>query len=231
MISSRTYDLLFDDADNLAHYPWIGEQYSESPNKLLILGDSHYTVDINGDFCQEEFDRCLTDKFYTREIVNDTVGQLNIWNMFRGLYALFEITPYDAEEKFWKKTAFYNFVQSPMKKRNAKPSDRDFREAWYCLIDVIDIIKPDICLFIGTRGWRCSGYINQENRGCVSINYDPIKISGCSPWKASIETINGTKTCALAIHHTSQGFSPIVWRNYMNSVNPDILRIVQKAPI
>lgn len=226
MISNKTYDFLFEGVNNLAHYPWIGEQYPEIPNKLLIIGDSHYTVDKNGEFCQEEFDRCLIDKYYTRVIVNDTIGQLHIWNMFRGLYALFGITPYDAEERFWKKIAFYNFVQTPMKQRNAKPSDGDFRVAWHCFIDVVDILKPDFCLFIGTRGWRSSGCINQENRGHVSIDYDTIKISGCFPWKASIETINGIKTHALAIHHTSQGFSPTMWRNYIDSINPDIIGII-----
>lgn len=226
MTSSTIYDSLFDKVDDLVHYPWIGDKYSKAPLKLLILGDSHYTVDKNGHFCQEEFDKCITDLRYTREILNDAVGTTDIWSMFKGLYDLFGITPYEAEEKFWRKIAFYNFVQTPMKQSNAKPSDDDFRKAWYCFMDVIDIIKPDICLFIGIRGWRSNGYINLENRGKVALVYDTIKISRSTPWKASIETINGVKTKAIAIHHTSQGFSPIEWRNYLNHINPDIIGII-----
>ena len=225
MISSKVYDSLFDKVDHLAHYPWIGDNYPNAPYKLLILGDSHYTVK-DGHFCQEEFDRCKTDLFYTRGILDDAVGTADIWPMYRGLYSLFGVTPYDAEEKLWKKIAFYNFVQAPMERSDAKPSDDNFKEAWFCLMNVIDIIKPDACLFIGIRGWRSNGFINLENRGKVSLVDDTVKISRCTPWRASIETINGIKTNAIAIHHTSQGFSPVEWRNYLNSVNPNILGIV-----
>lgn len=225
MISSPIYDHLFGKVDHLTHYPWIGDNYPNAPYKLLILGDSHYTTDENGLFSEEEFDRCKTD-VYTRDMLNDAVGTTDIWPMFRGLYALFGITPYEAEEKFWRGIAFYNFVQTPMKQSNANPSDDDFREAWYCFVDVIDIIKPDICLFIGIRGWRSNGYINNENRGKVSIIDDTIRISRSTPWKASIETINGVQTKAIAIHHTSQGFATTDWRNYLNNVDPGILGII-----
>lgn len=138
-----------------------------------------------------------------------------------GAILLFDIIPKDAEEKLWAKIAFYNFVQTPMEQPNAKPSDMDFREAWYCLLDIIDIIKPDFCLFIGIRGWRSNGFINLEKRGKITlvddeINGKKVKISRCATWKADIETRNGVRTKVVAIHHTSQGFSPALWRDYLN---------------
>ena len=98
MKSDESYDELFERIEHLAHYPWVGNNYANAPFKLLILGDSHYTVDSDGKFCKEEYDRCLTDKFYTRDILDDAVGNSGVWSMFRGLYSLFDIIPNDAEE-------------------------------------------------------------------------------------------------------------------------------------
>ena len=41
-----------------------------APKRVLIMGDSHYTVNDEGEFCPEEYDRCVTDKEYTRGIIN-----------------------------------------------------------------------------------------------------------------------------------------------------------------
>ena len=214
------FDQLFDRIEGLLHYPWVGRDYLDSKAKVLILGDSHYATDEDGSPCEEEYNRCLQNKDYTREVLNCTIGEYDIWSMFKGLYSLFGVTPFSAEKSLWNKVAFCNFVQKPMKTRSAKPTTGDFKQAWFCLLDIIDIIHPDVCLFVGTRGWVSNGFINLENRGYCSLVYDTVRINGCTPWRATISTKNGVNTRAIAIHHTSQGFTPERWREYLISREP-----------
>ena len=227
MVSDTLYDAQFDRINGLLHYPWIGRDYHNNIVKLLILGDSHYATNEDGTSCEEEYNRCKSNKDYTREIVNCTVGKEDIWSMFKGLYSLFGVTPDTAEDCLWNKVAFCNFVQEPMETRNSRPSDEQFKLAWFCLLDIIDIIKPDICLFIGKRGWVSNGYINNERRGTIILKDDTVIISRCKPWRAEITTNNGVHTRAIAIHHTSQGFSPDKWRDYLNRKDKDIFTSIR----
>ncbi|MBR5678377.1 MAG: hypothetical protein IKX20_09630 [Paludibacteraceae bacterium] len=223
------FDDQFSKVKDLLHFPWVGCDYPANKIKVLVLGDSHYTVNPDSSFCEEEYQRCLVDKDFTREILDDAVNRDDIWSMFKGLYSLFGVTPYSAERLFWSKIAFGNFVQRPMKRSDAKPTSDDFKQAWFCLLDIIDIIKPNICLFIGIRGWVSNGYINIENRGYCSILDDTVRISRCTPWRATIMTKNGVNTRAIAIHHTSQGFSPQIWRDYLTLREPVIFSSIKES--
>ena len=56
--SDKQFDSQFDKVANLTHYPWIGSGYASVPKRVLIMGDSHYTIDEKTkEFCQEEYDR------------------------------------------------------------------------------------------------------------------------------------------------------------------------------
>lgn len=225
MQSIITFDQAFDDITGLLHYPWVGIDYINSAPKMLVLGDSHYTVNDDGTFSLDEYNRCMADKYYTREILDCAVGRSDVWRMYDGLYKLFRIDPFTAEDRFWNRIAFYNFVQVPMKTRNAIPTVNDFRDAWFCLVDIIDVLKPDICLFVGIRGWTSNGYINSENKGLCTVTFSKEIISGSYPWKTEIKTNNGVTTSVVAIHHTSQGFNFELWRDYLTLQAPDMLHI------
>ena len=61
--SDKQFDSQFDKVANLTRYPWIGSGYASAPKRVLIMGHSHYTIDGNTkEFCQEEYDRCISDK-------------------------------------------------------------------------------------------------------------------------------------------------------------------------
>ena len=66
--SDKQFDAQFDKVANLTHYPWIGSGYASAPNRVLIMGHSHYAKD-GKEFSQEEYDRNISDKEYTREII------------------------------------------------------------------------------------------------------------------------------------------------------------------
>ena len=148
--SDKQFDSQFDKVENLVHYPWIGCNYASAPKRVLIMGDSHYTVNDEGEFCPEEYDRCVTDKEYTRGIINCAIEKGG-WKFHTNLQKTF-LDESDMDiEGFWNKIASYNFIQEPMKGTHEVPSLADYETAWKCLADVVQIIKPDICIFVGLR--------------------------------------------------------------------------------
>ena len=65
--SDKQFDSQFDKVENLVHYPWIGCNYASAPKRVLIMGDSHYTVNDEGEFCPEEYDRWLQTRSIQEE--------------------------------------------------------------------------------------------------------------------------------------------------------------------
>lgn len=151
-ISDKQFDAQFDKVANLTHYPWIGSDYASAPKRVLFMGDSHYTIDGNTkEFCQEEYDRCISDKEYTRGIIGCEIGSPGSWPFHKYLEKTFLDEANMNVEAFWNKVASYNFIQEPMKSINEKPSHADYETAWKCFADVIQIIKPNVCIFFGLR--------------------------------------------------------------------------------
>ena len=148
VISDKQFDSQFDKVANLTHYPWIGSSYASAPKRVLIMGHSHYAKDRK-EFSQEEYDRNISDKEYTRGIISCTIEKGG-WNFHKYLQKTFLYEDMKAHD-FWSKIASYNFIQEPMKEVIANASLSCNEIAWKCFADVVQIIKPDICIFFGKR--------------------------------------------------------------------------------
>ena len=110
--SDKQFDSQFDKVENLVHYLWIGCNYASAPKRVLIMGDSHYTENDEGEFCPEEYDRCVTDKEYTRGIINCAIEKGG-WKFHTNLQKTFLDESDMDVEGFWNKIASYNFIQEP----------------------------------------------------------------------------------------------------------------------
>lgn len=216
-----TFDSQFDNIALLEHYPWVGKDYASSPIKVLVLGDSHYTVDGNGEFCEEEYETCKTDKNYTRNIINCSIDK-GTWSFHRNLLKTFmEENDLDAE-KFWSKVASYNFIQAPMKSIHELPSIPDYETAWKCLADVARILKPTFCLFVGLRNDTCISVLKEKDVD-YQINYPETKINNSYPRTGEIRFKDGYKLPFIMIHHTAQYYSPELWKEYLKEQIPQVM--------
>ena len=128
-ISDKQFDSLFDKVANFVHYPWIGSDYASAPKRVLIMGHSHYAKD-GEDFSQEEYDRNISDKEYTRGIINCAIEKGG-WNFHKNLQKTFHYEDMKAHD-FWSKIASYNFIQEPMKEVIANASLSCNEIAWKC---------------------------------------------------------------------------------------------------
>lgn len=217
-LCKKNFDSQFDKVDLLRRYPWIGRKYSETDCRILILGDSHYAKDLNGEFSQKEYDNFCKEKDSTRAVVNCVIKNVcegdSTWKMFKNLIETF--TSYTPNEgiDFWSKVAFYNFIQEPMEQVNQVPSSEQRIEGWKCFSEVVDIIQPSFCLFIGMRSQNEIETINKIG-GSYSILRDTDGCNGVNPFWGYIKTPKGTDTQFRIIRHTSRYYSPNAWYKYL----------------
>ena len=216
VISDKQFDSQFDKVANLTHYPWIGSGYASAPKRVLIMGDSHYTIDEKTkEFCQEEYDRCISDKEYTRGIIGCEIGSPGSWSFHKYLEKTFLDEANMNVEAFWNKVASYNFIQEPMKSINEKPSHADYETAWKCFADVIQIIKPNICIFIGLRNKKGINILDEINLKHSIREFDT-KVNNSWPIVGDLQFEDGYKLPFYMIHHTSRFYSPQLWHDFLN---------------
>ena len=170
-ISDKQFDAQFDKVANLTHYPWIGSGYASAPKRVLIMGHSHYAKD-GKEFSQEEYDRNISDKEYTRGIISCAIEKGG-WNFHKYLQKTFLYEDMKAHD-FWSKIASYNFIQEPMKEVVANASQSCNEIAWKCFADVVQIIKPDICIFVGLKYDKGMNALDGENIRHFIKNFDII---------------------------------------------------------
>ena len=228
VISDKQFDSQFDKVANLTHYPWIGSGYASAPKRVLFMGDSHYTIDGNTkEFCQEEYDRCISDKEYTRGIIGCEIGSPGSWPFHKYLEKTFLDEANMNVEAFWNKVASYNFIQEPMKSINEKPSHADCETAWKCFADVIQIIKPNVCIFFGLRNKEGINILDEKNVK-YSIKYFDTKVNNSWPMVGDLKFEDGYKLPFYMIHHTSRFYSPQLWHDFLNKEIPEVVSFLDK---
>lgn len=229
-LCDRQFDVAFDQIEELARYPWVGNKFANSDCRPLIIGDSHYATD-GKDFSQEALEE-FKDKDSTRGVVNcvikDKCKGETTWNMYEGLLKTFiEISSENVKE-FWSKIAFYNFIQTVMKSKDGVPSDDDKREGWRCLAGVIKVIKPTSVIIIGVRNDGGSDSINGDSVKLEDFKDDKEnKVNICTPRIGRILTSETIIPLTL-IQHTSQRYSPDKWREYLEKRDPQMMDYLSK---
>lgn len=225
-LCDKNFDKEFDKINLLLRYPWVGVNYASSKPRVLLLGDSHYATNEDGTHSEGEEKRFKTDKESTRGTINCVIEnfceQCSSWKMFNGLLNTFTNTTPEAVKAFFGKVAFYNFIQEPMKFRSSKPTAKQKMEGWQCLAKVVETLPPNFIIFIGTRNWY-----GLEFQKMGELKWEGVKISNCEPATGFINTSIGKTPLAL-IHHTSQGYNPLLWRNYLNEKAPEIVSFLMK---
>mgnify|MGYP000480097725 FL=1 len=130
-------------------------------------------------------------------------------------------------EGFWNKIASYNFIQEPMKGTHEVPSLADYETAWKCLADVVQIIKPDVCIFVGLRNDKGMNILDEK---CVMYFIKTLdeKINISYPKKGELHFANGNKLPFYMIHHTAQYYSPQLWYDFLNKEIPEVVSFLDK---
>ena len=225
------YDKDFDKVKLLGRYPWEGRNYKNRSYRVLILGDSHYAVDNNGNFCPSEYIKFVTDNFSTREVINCVIRNIGdgepTWPMYRNLINTFTSYTPEVVDFLWSIVSFYNFIQRPMESIHQKPCSGDKIVGWLCLCYVINILKPNFCLFLGKRNEE--GMNTIESLGGYFTKEEDEMFNKTTPIKGTIKTKEGIQTRYRIIQHPSyRGYSPTAWYTYLSKKERELMGQVDR---
>jgi hypothetical protein len=133
---------------NIKWKPFIGDKYHYGINgkKILIIGESHYH---NG--TTKSIEKVNKSNF-TNLVVQEMAIKKNYWStkFFQNLHRTLKGTDDFNGLTFWNKLSFYNFIQRAMNSNKERPKKLDFIKGWDCFFNVLEDLKPSICLFAGT---------------------------------------------------------------------------------
>jgi hypothetical protein len=219
-MKTNELDKKFRDLEYLKWLPWVGENYMNSNNKILVVGESHYQGTTD-----ESIEKHKNPEF-TRIVVNELAIQYltkdkRSGTLFRNLnLALDGIASNSVElrKETWNQFAFYNFIQEPMVDISKRPSKVQIKEGWKVFLNVISILQPKKVLFIGSK--VCDNYDLILNE--LGVDFEKIKIvksiSSRQKHRLLKLKIDGRDLEINFIKHTSSFFSWKKWNNHFNEI-------------
>lgn len=212
------YDSAFGSVPNLRWTPWVGKHFGKrNKPKLLIVGESHYVKASGNETIESVKAREELNKNFTREIIwecpvseawkNRTLDNIPRVFVGNGNYNRLD---------FWQDVAFYNFVQRMVLYVDPpeRPSDPDFCIGWDVFNEIIGIIKPDFCVFLGSQArntfWSSMNRIGAE----FTDQKRSEQIGRCWSYKAGIVK-DGKEVPVAFIQHPGKFFSSSSWHDYL----------------
>lgn len=218
------YDDQFESIKGLSWLPWVGANYGESSIKILLVGESHYVE------TDEEKTRATNNPLVTRWVIEESIIDRD-WtaktydNLHRTLLGCSSISDiykrYDISE-MWSNLSYYNFIQKPMEYNSElqqRPSWEDWCFGWMVFSNVINILKPTVCLFVGVSA--SDAFNDMKNRASLrgEIEKDD-PISNCAPRYAKLNC-DGDDFKAIFVRHAGGAYSWEKWHRYLAGKIPN----------
>jgi hypothetical protein len=227
--SSTHFDTGFREIQGLTWLPWVGHLFPERPayKRLLIVGESHYVRPQSPDQLESILRQHLEYPQYTRDIVSECLVNAEWPNRTLDTLpkVLFRTTDID-RERLWGDTAFYNFIQRPMhynqEGQPERPTGDDFVSAWRVFAEVVRLIQPSHCLFIGVEA---SNSFN-DSITAHGLPFVPVAWTeqvGRTYARSARLDLLGASTELFFIQHLGKFFSWSRWHDYLNTQHADFM--------
>jgi len=228
--------------------PWIGRDFSRSDGKLLIVGESNYIIEPDSSKVAEMKAERQANGMYQREVIAEypLVGYEAGWNnngrrnnptfdyLHRALLKtdLLNTSDLDKRGRLWDQLAYYNFVQNVMDfggegRQRERPSYTDFSNGWRLFVQVVGILRPKACVFLGVQASDSfNGAMHEMGIQHTLIQKDKL-FNGVKMRIGGSVTLEGETTTLVFMRHTSQYFSWKLWNGYLETTMPDIMTNVR----
>lgn len=229
--NSTSFDSSLAATPGLTWLPWIGRDYDQqsSPNRLMIICESHYTNEPDEVKAREIIEKHHRSPNYTREIVQE-LGPDRDWEnkTFNALHKTLFLTDAPDREAFWADVCCYNFVQRMLwypPGDPERPTWEDFVQGWRVFLDLVTLLKPTHCLFVGIEA---ANHFNGFMAG-QSLRFVPVELTEqvSRTWgrRARLE-IEGVTTSLHFIQHSGKFFSWSGWYDYLQRHAPEMMTIL-----
>lgn len=221
------FDSDIEQIQGLAWLPWVGSDWSTRPKerRLLVVGESHYASGKT----DEEFARCFhdynTNRYSTREVVSESFVD-NDWETptTRNIPKLLFGDGVVDRSRFWRHAGYYNFVQRAMNgPEHERPEVEDFKSGWSVCFQIIQILQPSICVFIGVTASKYLEYGMLRAGLQMSTLELRGKVNKTHGRRASLDLGAGQVEMAF-VRHAGSYFSWQGWNAYLQTEHPDLMR-------
>jgi hypothetical protein len=228
--ASTQFDADLGRLDGLTWLPWIGRSFHERPiqQRLLVVGESHYFHGKTPEERETNRQKWLVYPNYTRDVVCECLINCEWPNRTLDTIPrlLFRTTEID-RVRLWADSAYYNIVQRMMDYARdgspERPSWDDFLAGWKIFGEVVKIIQPSHCVFIGvTAANSFNQWIVTQNEFVSNVTTTQ-KLGGTWARTAKLEGA-GVNTELIFVKHLGLPFSWSKWNDYLHAQHPDFMK-------
>jgi hypothetical protein len=229
MKSTNYFDAQFDAIKGLTWYPWIGARVPEtaSSERLLIVGESHYTNEIEDDKLVRQIRELMADRNYTRDVVEECPVNLEWRNPTLENIERFILggTARNRAE-LWSDITFYNFVQRPMAygARKERPVWEDWTHGWSVFRELVAVLKPAHCIFIGVAAANSFDWAMTD----AGVSFRPItRVAKVRrTWGRSAQiTTGGSEISISFMRHCGAHFSWVDWHSFLRTQCDELINL------
>ena len=193
-------------SDIVKFHPWVGNKYSKSDNRILILGESHYDWEEDGRKYKAR------RKDFTIGYINGLTnpddrsdyGNKGTWTKLEKAFIGESGEKYNksAIKTFWHSVSFYNFVQKSVPEGSrVSPKSDNFKKSIPALEEVISNLKPHVIIILGMRLWK---HLPKKH------DSKSFRVDGRTTDTIIYNYPNG-QCFAFPIYHPSAGFNSDRW--------------------
>lgn len=202
--------------ENLKWLPFVGDRYLKMPkeHQMLVVGESHYNDGKEGS--KEKMENNID---WTRSMIQENAIEEIDWNtkIFPDFHkAMFSDNEF-SKDGFWNKVCYYNFIQRSMSTISERPSYDEFSNNWNTFFDLVNILKPKTCVFIGVSSadYLMSVILDTDSDFSCEGVMKGEKINGAYSRTAILKGNDNNEIKLIFIKHTSQRFSWKCWNDFL----------------
>jgi len=204
--------------------PWVGRDYPARPadKRVLIVGESHY-----GDGADNR-KNAEADSNHTRDIFAEIFISKFKTRTFRTIpRVLFNANTLN-RENFGLNICYCNIVQKLMAGHKdtgnvqRRPSGDDFKTGWKVLGEIVKVLKPRYCLFIGvSASYTFNPEIFVPADGKTGIEKRQ-SIERACPRRAKV-LVDNAPVDLIFLKHFCRVRSGAKWHDYLQVEHPGLL--------
>lgn len=199
----------------LTYLPWVGRNFVESHQKLMILAESVYDWKPGSDQSKTS----LSNNKFVRNCVkehglNHTLSyQMKTSPLYRNVERMLENQDQvsnGVREEIWESVAFHQYVQRPMSNRSERPNKNDYVTGASIIKELLNILNPDILLLLGSDYNKSRAIQDEVNGVFHTVDQKVGRYWG----RRILFEHEGDRKMLIAVKHPSSHFSWSGWASY-----------------